>query len=63
MRCKRFPLVTIREFVSLGPETLWPVMNVLAWSINNLFLGIHPSFDYNGVKLNGPLAGLPIAGL
>ncbi|CAE7254992.1 unnamed protein product [Symbiodinium sp. CCMP2592] len=35
----RYPLMNLREFICLGPETLNPVMEVLSWSFGQLAAG------------------------
>ena len=60
----RYPLVNLREFISLGPETLNPVMEVLSWSFGQLAAGYHPRHDMHGNPYQGKFtAGNPIAGL
>ena len=59
----RFPLVSLREHLCLGMRSLRPVLEILAWSWNVLFSGIHPSKDlHNGVYRGKYRAGSRIAG-
>ena len=37
---KRYPLMTIREWISFGLRTWEPALRVLAWSFNVAWLGV-----------------------
>ncbi|CAE7666714.1 unnamed protein product, partial [Symbiodinium sp. CCMP2592] len=55
--------MNLREFISLGYESLHPALEVIAWSLNALATGIHPSTDYQGNPYRGRyVAGTQIAG-
>lgn len=60
----RFPLFTLREFLSLGTyEALQPLLRVLSWSFECLFNGVHPKLDVDGAPYTGRyMPGSPISG-
>ena len=60
----RFPLATLREFLSLGTDdSLQPLLRILAWSFNGLYTGLHPELDWNGEVYKGRhKPGTPISG-
>ena len=61
---KRYPLFCLREFISLGHESLHPFMEQITWSLNQLAIGIHPEKDFSGNPYRGRYApGTQIAGL
>ena len=61
---QRYPLLNLREFISLGWESLHPALEVITWSLNVLATGVHPSTDFEGKPYRGKFAaGSPISGL
>ena len=46
----------LREWISLGHESLFPVLQAIAWSINQLGIGLHPEKDWNNELFKGKYA-------
>ena len=57
----RFPLFSLRDHLCLGLDSLTPILQILAWSWNVLFKGVHPSKDLHGHPLTAR-AGSAIKG-
>ncbi|CAE7763120.1 unnamed protein product [Symbiodinium sp. CCMP2592] len=53
---KRYPLMTIREWVSFGLRTWAPALRVMAWSYNILVRGVNPTVGFNDCALKGTMA-------
>ena len=58
-RNSRFVLFSLRESLSLGHRTLWPIFQYLTWALNILFLGVKVSSDFRGKKLPKSLQRSP----
>ena len=62
---KRYPLMFLRSWISLGHQSLFPVLQIMTWSFNCLFCGLHPhrsisGAPYKGIRPGGSrIAGLP----
>lgn len=60
----RYPLATLREYLSLGvDESLQPLLRIFTWSFNCLHTGLHPELDWKGEPYKGRhRPGTPIPG-
>ncbi|CAE7578654.1 unnamed protein product [Symbiodinium sp. CCMP2592] len=50
---QRYPLFCLREFISLGFDSLEPVLQQLRWSIDVLSTGLHPRLGADGQDFRG----------
>ena len=50
-RNSRFLLFVLRESMSLGKRSLFPIWRYIAWALNILFTGLKPQRGYLGMRL------------